>query len=380
MTYPQKSARRHRRLLLALAIAGAMSASPALADTAKSIDGVAVPAALPTGATADFTPCAKPEWPLSALRDASQGTVTLKFLIGSDGKVLDTALLKSSGFPLLDNAAREGIARCKFKPAIEGGKPVERWEVMQYVWTFEEPTAAEMATAFVDARLRATRGEAAAQYQLATIYLNGAGVPRAPAEAMSWLRKAAEQGLPKAQFLMGTMLAKDAAGAADPVEAAIWFGKAADQGHAGAQYWLGLMLLGANGVPRDVAQARVWLRRSAVQGLAAGQAMIGMELLENSDTQADSDEGVGWLHKAVEQNDHNGQTVLGQCFETGQGVLQDYKQAAALYEKAAAAGVTQAQLALAGLYERGHGVPVDTAKAQALRRAAEQSADRKSVV
>jgi hypothetical protein len=30
---------------------------------------------------------------------------------------------------------REGIARCRFKPATEDGKPVQSWTNMQYIWT-----------------------------------------------------------------------------------------------------------------------------------------------------------------------------------------------------------------------------------------------------
>jgi bla regulator protein BlaR1 len=88
-------------------------------------------------AMADFNSCAKPEWPKAALRNENTGTVTLKFLIGVDGKVKDSTLFKSSGFSLLDEAARSGISKCSFKPATDDGVPVEEWMAMQYVWTLK---------------------------------------------------------------------------------------------------------------------------------------------------------------------------------------------------------------------------------------------------
>jgi bla regulator protein BlaR1 len=88
-----------------------------------------------TPAVADFSSCAKPEWPKQSLRNENTGTVTLSFLINKDGQVEDSKVMKSSGFRPLDMAAREGIARCHFKPGTENGKPVQSWMNMQYVWT-----------------------------------------------------------------------------------------------------------------------------------------------------------------------------------------------------------------------------------------------------
>ena len=86
---------------------------------------------------ADFSTCAKPEWPKSSLRNEETGTVTLSFLIGVDGRVADSKIVKSSGFRDLDKAAVNGIGKCKFKPTMVDGKPEQAWMSMQYVWTLE---------------------------------------------------------------------------------------------------------------------------------------------------------------------------------------------------------------------------------------------------
>ena len=90
-----------------------------------------------TPAVVDFSTCAKPEWPKSSLRNEETGTVTLSFLIATDGHVAESKVVKSSGFRDLDKAAQTGISRCKFKPATVDGKPQEGWQQMQYVWTLE---------------------------------------------------------------------------------------------------------------------------------------------------------------------------------------------------------------------------------------------------
>jgi protein TonB len=88
-------------------------------------------------AVADFNTCAKPEWPKASLRNEETGTVTLQFLIGTDGRVADSKILKSSGFRDLDKAAVVGISKCRFKPGSVDGKPEQAWMQMQYVWTLE---------------------------------------------------------------------------------------------------------------------------------------------------------------------------------------------------------------------------------------------------
>ncbi len=83
---------------------------------------------------ADFKTCAKPEWPVASLRKEETGTVTLKFEIGETGEVMDSMVKNSSGHPDLDQAARNGIKKCRFIPGTIDGKPARMWLQMQYVW------------------------------------------------------------------------------------------------------------------------------------------------------------------------------------------------------------------------------------------------------
>lgn len=111
--------------------------APAPAQPASAPAPVANPNPVRSAAVVDFNTCAKPEWPKASLRNEETGTVTLSFLIGADGRVADSKIVKSSGFRDLDRAAVNGIARCRFKPAMVDGKPEQTWQQMQYVWTLE---------------------------------------------------------------------------------------------------------------------------------------------------------------------------------------------------------------------------------------------------
>ncbi|GGC96828.1 hypothetical protein GCM10011396_50350 [Undibacterium terreum] len=88
-------------------------------------------------AVVDSRACAKPPYPVASLRNEETGTVSLSFLVGVDGKVIDSKIEKSSGYRNLDNAARAGLALCKFVPGTVDGKPEQFWTKMQYVWSLD---------------------------------------------------------------------------------------------------------------------------------------------------------------------------------------------------------------------------------------------------
>ena len=85
----------------------------------------------------DTTTCSRPVYPEENARLKNAGTVTLQFLIDTDGRVLESKLQKSSGHRGLDEAARSGLSKCRFKPPMVDGKPVRAWTAVQYVWTPE---------------------------------------------------------------------------------------------------------------------------------------------------------------------------------------------------------------------------------------------------
>lgn len=92
---------------------------------------------LTTGALADFSSCARPNYPPADINAGHQGTVTLAFLVDQTGTVSDSRVERSSGFASMDEAARGALRKCRFHPALQQGRPVTEWTKVQYVWTLE---------------------------------------------------------------------------------------------------------------------------------------------------------------------------------------------------------------------------------------------------
>jgi localization factor PodJL len=165
------------------------------------------------------------------------------------------------------------------------------------------PDEAQIAAAASLAR--ASGGEPAAQFEIATRYAAGNGVPRDDARAASWFREAAINGIATAQYDLGVLYETGRGLAADPIEAMIWYQSAADQNHPVAQYRLGMISLAGSVIPSNPAETARWFRRAAEQGLAAAQfALAG--LYERGDGMAPSpSEAFVWYSLAA-ASDHPG--------------------------------------------------------------------------
>lgn len=99
-------------------------ASPPLATPGAG----AAPAsrAAPLDQAARLAPGARePAYPDDARRQREEGSVTLQLKIAADGRVLAVSVLRSSGFPRLDRAAREAAWRWRLLPAERGGRAVD---------------------------------------------------------------------------------------------------------------------------------------------------------------------------------------------------------------------------------------------------------------
>ncbi|MGK5081354.1 TonB family protein [Janthinobacterium sp. HLX7-2] len=113
----------------------------ALAGACLGIYGQAVAAdsapVLERNAIIDFGVCSKPHYPSASLQAKETGTVILSYDVDATGKVQGSSVIKSSGHPALDEAARSGMAKCTFKPALAAGKPVSASVRLQYVWSLD---------------------------------------------------------------------------------------------------------------------------------------------------------------------------------------------------------------------------------------------------
>jgi TPR repeat protein len=195
-------------------------------------------------------------------------------------------------------------------------------------------------------RARAEKGDANAQFDLASMYYAGKGVPQDYAEALGWSRKAADQGYAKAQDALGFMYYEGKGVPQDFAEAARWYGKASDQGYAKAQFGLASMYYDGKGVPQDYSEAARWYRKAAEQGDAQAQLNLGFMYHQGKGVQQDYTEAIRWYRKAAYQGNAEAEYNLGYMYYYGQGLPQDYTDAIRWYLKAAEQGYPDAQRAL----------------------------------
>ncbi len=111
----------------------------------------------------------------------------------------------------------------------------------------------------------AASGFAMAQFRLGTLYERGLGVRRDAARAQSWYERAAAQGNVKAMHNLA-VLAASRSPKGDYESAARWFATAAEHGLADSQYNLAALYENGMGVSKDMQKAYTWLLLAAKQG------------------------------------------------------------------------------------------------------------------
>lgn len=85
----------------------------------------------------DFRSCAKPQYPAESIRQQHTGAVSIEFDLDAEGMVAGSRVIRSSGHPLLDEAAQTALEKCRFSPATKYGSPVSSAALVQYVWVLE---------------------------------------------------------------------------------------------------------------------------------------------------------------------------------------------------------------------------------------------------
>ena len=270
-------------------------------------------------------------------------------------------------------------------------------------------------------RLPAEQGDADAQYNLGYRYVTGIGVPQDRAEAVRWLRLAADQGHTQAEDFLGRMPPMGSQRATDNVaetelpatlppatgqsqrsgnpfrgpslrtdaeqgdadaqfnlgvryaigqgvpqddaEAVRWYRLAAEQGHTTAQFNLGFRYANGLGVPQDEAEAVRWYRLAADQGNASAQYNLGLRYANGEGVLKDDAEAVRWYRLSADQGDASAQYNLGVSYSNGEGVLKDEAEAVRWYRLSADQGNATAQYNLGVSYSNGEGVLKDEAEA-----------------
>ncbi|WNO54038.1 energy transducer TonB [Stakelama saccharophila] len=78
-----------------------------------------------------------PPYPFQAKRAHAEGVVTLRVLVGADGRASKVRINQSSGFALLDRAARKTVAHWRFLPARRGEDTISAWVLVPITFALD---------------------------------------------------------------------------------------------------------------------------------------------------------------------------------------------------------------------------------------------------
>ena len=78
-----------------------------------------------------------PRYPRRAQKRGLEGKVLVSILIGVNGLPYDAKILKTSGHPILDDAALKAALEWKFQPAIAEGTPINSVNTQSFVFSLQ---------------------------------------------------------------------------------------------------------------------------------------------------------------------------------------------------------------------------------------------------
>ena len=86
---------------------------------------------------ADYLDNPAPLYPALSRRQGEQGKVILRVLVNAGGSADEVQVRTSSGFPRLDEAARDTVRRWRFVSARRGAEPVAAWVLIPITFRLE---------------------------------------------------------------------------------------------------------------------------------------------------------------------------------------------------------------------------------------------------
>jgi protein TonB len=86
---------------------------------------------------ADYLDNPAPYYPQLARRAGEQGRVVLRVLVNPAGRADEIEIRTSSGYPRLDESARDTVRRWRFVPAKRGDEPVPAWVLIPISFRLE---------------------------------------------------------------------------------------------------------------------------------------------------------------------------------------------------------------------------------------------------
>ncbi len=76
----------------------------------------------------------QPDYPVGLLRREQEGAVSVRVLVGTDGRVKDIELVKSPHEDFWSATRKQALRKWRFTPATKDGKPVESWMTLKVLF------------------------------------------------------------------------------------------------------------------------------------------------------------------------------------------------------------------------------------------------------
>ena len=154
-------------------------------------------------------------------------------------------------------------------------------------------------------RAAASAGNPAAEYEIATRYAEGRGVPPNLEEAARWFERAANQSIAPAQYRLGSLYEKGQGVKKDIEQARRLYRAAAEKGHGKAMHNLAVLHAeGVDGKP-DFKAAAGWFRKAAERGLADSQYNLAILHARGMGVEQNLAESYKWFALAAQQGDQD---------------------------------------------------------------------------
>lgn len=163
------------------------------------------------------------------------------------------------------------------------------------------------------------------------------------------LREAAARGDARAQFIVASRYLDGQGVAQNLPKAAYWYQQSASRGLAPAQYRLATLFERGKGVPQDAATAMLWYERAAEGGNIKAMHNAAVIAAGNEAGTPNYDKAFKWFKAAAERGLHDSQFNLAVLYERGLGTGIDKKEAYFWYSLAAKQGDGDADKRAAGL-------------------------------
>ncbi len=152
-------------------------------------------------------------------------------------------------------------------------------------------------------REQATKGVAAAQFELGLRYAEGRSVTRDLKLAAQWLEKAALQNLAPAQYRLGSLYEKGYGVDKNTQKARSWYTKSADQGNVKAMHNLAVLLADGGGDKPDYVAAAQWFHKAAEYGVRDSQYNLAILYARGLGTPQNMPQAYSWFTIAAKQGD-----------------------------------------------------------------------------